>query len=133
MIKYLDPEISGLQLITTEIIFVSLNIFRTRIALRLMKSRTLRLCGSSFFLIQLSACCCGSIHMGKRDARVVRMPFWMESSSGGSPSDVHLWMTKYSFWIYLIDSTTYSVEIKWSLWNVKLLQKNYFKIKWSSQ
>ena len=51
---------------------------------------TLRLLASSFFLIHLSACCCGSMHMGKREARVVRMPFWMESSSGGSPSDVHL-------------------------------------------
>ena len=28
--------------------------------------------------------------MGKRLARFVRIPFWIESSSGGSPSDVHL-------------------------------------------
>lgn len=45
---------------------------------------------SSFFLIQLRACCWGSIHKGKRLDLVVRMPFCTESSSGGRPSDPHL-------------------------------------------
>lgn len=53
-------------------------------------SLTLRLFFSSFLLIQFRACCCGSIHNGKRLARVVRMPFWTESSSGGKPCDPHL-------------------------------------------
>ena len=54
------------------------------------KILTLRLFCSSLLLIHLRACCCGSMHIGKRDARVVRMPFWMDNSSGGSPSEVHL-------------------------------------------
>lgn len=50
---------------------------------------TFKLFFSSFFLIQFSACCCGSIHSGYRLAWVVRIPFSIDSSSGGSPSDVH--------------------------------------------
>lgn len=51
---------------------------------------TLRLFFSSFFLIQCNACCCGSIQSGKRLEYVVRMPFWIESSSGGNPWETHL-------------------------------------------
>mmetsp|Transcript_1271 Transcript_1271/g.4714 ORF Transcript_1271/g.4714 Transcript_1271/m.4714 type:complete len:228 (+) Transcript_1271:3296-3979(+) len=40
-------------------------------------------------LIQLTACSCGSMASGKRDALVVRMPFWIESSSLGNPSLAH--------------------------------------------
>lgn len=39
------------------------------------EGRTRRLFFSSFLLIQLRACCCGSMQSGKRLARVVRMPF----------------------------------------------------------
>lgn len=52
--------------------------------------KTFKLFFSSFFLIQLRACCCGSMHKGKRLALVVRMPFCTESSSGGRPSEPHL-------------------------------------------
>ena len=45
---------------------------------------------SSFFLIQLRACCWGSIHMGNRLPLVVRIPFCTDSSSGGKPSEPHL-------------------------------------------
>jgi hypothetical protein len=51
---------------------------------------TLRLLASSFFLIQLRACCWGSIHSGNLLARVVSIPFCIDSSSGGKFSDVHL-------------------------------------------
>ena len=51
---------------------------------------TLRLLASSLFLIQLSACCCGSMQRGNLEERVVSIPFWMDSSSGGRLSDVHL-------------------------------------------
>lgn len=51
---------------------------------------TLRLLFCSFFLIQLSACCCGSMHMAKRLPLLVRIPFCTESSSGGKPSEPHL-------------------------------------------
>ena len=56
----------------------------------LKRPYTFKLLPSSFFLIQLSACCCGSMHSGNREARVVKIPFWMDSSSGGRFSDVHL-------------------------------------------
>lgn len=51
---------------------------------------TLRLLFSSFFLIQLRACCWGSIHMGNRLPLTVRIPFCTDSSSGGKPSEPHL-------------------------------------------
>lgn len=54
------------------------------------RGRTRRLFFSSFLLIQLRACCWGSMQRGKRLARVVRMPFWTESSSGGRPWEPHL-------------------------------------------
>ena len=44
---------------------------------------------ASFFFTHATACCWGSMHSGYREARVVRMPFWIESSSWGSPSDAH--------------------------------------------
>jgi len=40
-------------------------------------------------LIQPTACSCGSTHSGKREERVVRMPFCTECSSDGSPSAPH--------------------------------------------
>lgn len=51
---------------------------------------TLRLFFSSFFLIQFNACCCGSIHNGNRLPLVVRIPFCTDNSSGGKPSEPHL-------------------------------------------
>ena len=45
------------------------------------------------FLIHCTACCCGSIHKGKRDAAVVRMPFWTLCSSAGRPLAVQSWIT----------------------------------------
>ena len=45
------------------------------------------------FLIHWTACCCGSMHSGKRLAAVVRMPFWTLCSSAGSPFAVQSWMT----------------------------------------
>ena len=39
----------------------------------------------SFALSQDTACSCGSMQSGNREARVVRMPFCTESSSPGSP------------------------------------------------
>lgn len=50
---------------------------------------TFRLKRASRRLIHSSACCCGSMHSGKREARVVRMPFCTDSSSGGRPSELH--------------------------------------------
>ncbi len=46
-------------------------------------------CFPSLFLIQLTACICGSIHSGHLLARIVRIPFCMLSSSEGSPSLAH--------------------------------------------
>lgn len=57
-----------------------------------MKScfQTFRLFCSSLRFIQFRACCCGSIHIGNLLALVVKIPFWIDNSSGGRPSDVHL-------------------------------------------
>lgn len=57
---------------------------------RMCRLPTRKLFFSSFLFIQLRACCWGSMQRGKRLARVVRMPFCTESSSGGSPWEPHL-------------------------------------------
>ena len=68
-----------------------------------LKFDIFRLFGSSFFLIQLMACCWGSIHSGNLLAFVVRIPFCTDSSSGGRPSLVHL--NKHHTCFYLVTFT----------------------------
>ena len=55
-----------------------------------IKTCTFKLFFSSFFLIQFNACCWGSIQRGYLLQLVVRIPFWIDSSSGGRDFDVHL-------------------------------------------
>ena len=45
------------------------------------------------FLIQFTACCCGSMQRGNREAAVVKMPFCTLCSSAGRPFAVQSWMT----------------------------------------
>ena len=77
-----------------------------------LKVHTLRLLASSFFLIQLRACCCGSIQSGNRLALVVRIPFCIDSSSGGRLSDVHLGKRKYHSHAYYAFHVQYANQIK---------------------
>ena len=51
----------------------------------------------SLFLIQILPCPWGSMRSGKRDALVTMIPFWIDSSSLGSPCMFHsaIWREKF--------------------------------------
>src|SRR3569833_2323060 len=56
----------------------------------MLKVRISKLFFFSFSLTQYTAYICGSIHRGHLLAFLVRIPFWIESSSVGKPSEAHL-------------------------------------------
>mmetsp|Transcript_29380 Transcript_29380/g.94302 ORF Transcript_29380/g.94302 Transcript_29380/m.94302 type:complete len:251 (-) Transcript_29380:746-1498(-) len=52
---------------------------------------TVRFSSAKVFLIHATACCCGSMHSGKRLLCIVMMPFCTEWSSAGRPLAVQPW------------------------------------------
>lgn len=79
-----------------------------------LKDNIFKLLFSSLRFIQWRACVCGSMHKGKREALIVRIPFWTDNSSGGNPSEFHLKVGSFKFNGTIIEQVYISLTVSWN-------------------